>query len=73
MDYFVLTTKDGGFFCINSITRCKSSDEKDVLIATCSGRAFTIGMDKVAGIFPCHRQPRRNRLITSTNKSASGV
>jgi hypothetical protein len=52
MDYFVLTTKSGGYFRINSIVRCKDSKGDDVLQATCSGKAFMIEMRNVAGIFP---------------------
>jgi hypothetical protein len=53
MDYFVLTTKSGSYLCINSIVRCKDGEGNDVLTATCSGRAFSIAMSDVAGIFPC--------------------
>jgi hypothetical protein len=57
MDYFILKTKLGGYWCVNSVVRCKDTAGKDVVTFVCSGIATTMDIDQIVGFFPTTPPP----------------
>lgn len=52
MDYFILKTTDGQYWCINSIVRCKNQNGEDITTFVCSGIATTIETSRIVSITP---------------------
>jgi len=52
MDYFILKTTDGQYWCVNSIVRCKDQSGVDITTCICSGVSTTIDTIKIVSITP---------------------
>jgi hypothetical protein len=57
MDYFILKTTDGQYWCINSIVRCKNQSGVDITTFVCSGIATIIETSRVVSITPSTPTP----------------
>lgn len=52
MDYFILKTKDGQHYCVNTIVRGANASGEDITQFLCSGRLTFFPTSSIVGIFP---------------------
>lgn len=52
MDYFILKTVEGHYYCVNHVTRGKNSIGEDTIQFLCSGILNQMPITRVVGIFP---------------------